>query len=107
MSRATRCLKRLEKPNGDIVCAVIVVSVTREVAYDLEVLCKAGNRVADDFDFRVLDGGETIDNVAEACDTCCKCAANIGIDEGHFGGFVVVLVVHVVNQVQRIHVQVC
>ena len=44
--------------------------------------------------------------MAEACDTRCKRTANVCIDEGHFGSFVVVLVVHVVDQVERIHVQV-
>ena len=42
--------------------------------------------------------------MAEACDTRSKRTADIGIDEGHFGSFVVVLVVHVVDEVQRIHV---
>ena len=98
--------ERLEEPNGDIVGTVVVVSIAREVAFDLEVLRKAGSRVADDLHLGVLDGRKAIDNVAEACDTRCKSAADIGVDEGHFGGFVVVLVVHVMNQVQRIHVQV-
>lgn len=98
--------ERLEEPNGDIVCAVVVVSITREVAFDLEVLSEAGSRIADDLDLGVLDCRKGVDNVAEACDTRCKRTANVGIDESHFGSFVVVLVVHVVDQVERVHVQV-
>ena len=98
--------ERLEEPNGDIVGAVVVVSVTREVAFNLEVLCKTCSRIADNFYLGVLDCAQAIDNVAEPCDTRSERAADVGVDESHFGGFVVILVVHVVNQVQRIHVQV-
>ena len=47
--------ERLEEPNGDIVCAVVVISITREVAFDLEVLSEAGSRVTDDLDLGILD----------------------------------------------------
>ena len=45
--------------------------------------------------------------MAESCDTRCKRATHVGIDKGKFSGFVVVLVVHVVDQVQRVHVDTC
>ena len=99
--------ERLQEPHGNVVGAVVVVSVTREVAFNLEVLRKAGFLVADDLHLRVLHGAEAVDHVAEACDAGRERAAHVGIDERHLGGLVVVLVVHVVNQVQRVHVQAC
>ena len=95
-----------EQPACDIVCAIVVVSVAGEVALDLVVDCETVF-IADDGHLCVLDCGEGVDGVGESGDTGCEGAADIGIDERHFGGLVVVLVVHVVNQVERIHVQAC
>jgi len=45
--------------------------------------------------------------MAEAGNTGGKGAAHIGIDQGHFSRLIVVLVVHVLDQVQHIDVQAC
>ena len=90
--------------NGDVIGAVIIVAVLREIALDL-VIGDEALLIADALDLGVLDGGQRVDHMAEARDAGGKSAADIGIDEGHLGGFVVVLVVHILDQVQDVDVQ--
>ena len=41
----------------------------------------------------------------ESCDTCCKCTTYIGIDQCHLRCFIVVFVMHVLDQVQYVYIQ--
>ena len=43
----------------------------------------------------------------EACNTGCKGAAYIGINQSHLSSFIVVLVMHVLNQVQDVDIKSC
>ena len=93
-----------QQPDADLVGAVIVVAILREVALDLEAGGKT-HLVAHDLDLGVLDGAQGVDDVGEAGDTGGEGAADIGVDEGHLSLFVVVLVVHILDEVQHVDVQ--
>ena len=41
----------------------------------------------------------------ESCDTCCKCTSYICIDQCHLSCFVVILIMHVVDHVQCVNIQ--
>ena len=100
------CNKVFKQPYGNFICAVVVVSVAREVAFNLKVRCKTGFRIADCGYFCIFDCGKRINYMAESCNSGCKCAAYIGIDERKLGSFVIIFVVHIVNEIKRIHVNV-
>ncbi len=96
--------ERLEQPDGDVVDAVVVVAVLGEVTLDL-VVDDDALLVADGLDLGVLHGRDGVDDVGEARDAGREGAADVGVDEGHLGGLVVVLVVHVLDEVQDVDVQ--
>ena len=88
---------------GDLVHAVIVVAVLGEVALDLVVGHEAG-LVADDLDLRVLDCGEGVGDDGEARDARGEPAVDVLVVQGHLQALVAVLVVHVVNDVEGVDV---
>ena len=88
---------------GEDVDAVVVVAVLGEVALDLEVDDDA-LLVANGMNLRVLDGGQGIGDNGEACDTGSEPAVNVLVVQGHLDALVAVLVMHVVDDVQRVHV---
>ena len=90
--------------DGDVIGAVIIVAVLREVALDL-VIGDEALLVADALDLGVLDGGQGVDHMAEAGNTGRKGAADIGVDQGHLGSLIVVLVVHILDEVQDVDIQ--
>ena len=90
--------------DGDVIGAVIIVAVLREVALDL-VIGDEALLVADALDLGVLDGGQRVDHMAEARNAGGKGAADIGVDQGHLGSLVVVLVVHILDEVQDVDIQ--
>ena len=92
----------LEHPFRDLVRTVVVVAIAREVALDLVVHDDAV--VVDRLYLRILDRGQRVDDVREARDARCERAAHIRVDECHLRRFVVILVVHVLDDVQRVHV---
>ena len=93
----------LQKPARDVVGSVVVVAVAREVALDLVVDDVAALAV-DGTHARILDGGERIDDVREARDARREGAAHVGVDERHFRRFVIIFIVHVLDEVQRVHI---
>ena len=93
----------LEQPHADLVGAVIVVAVLGEVTLGL----KAGGKavfIAHHLHLGVFDGAQGVDDVGEACNAGGKGAAHIGVDECHLGFLVVVLVVHILDEVQHVDV---
>ena len=60
--------------------------------------------IAYDADFAVLHGSDRVRHDGDACNACSARALHISVMEGHFEGFVVILVVHVVDNLQRIHI---
>ena len=107
----------LEKPLCNFVCAVIILAVAWEVAFNLEVVSHVRSKdslallvrnvdvAAENLYLCVLDCREGVNNVAESCNTCCKCAADVCVDECELSCFVVVLVVHVVDCVECVYIQ--
>ena len=93
--------ERLEQPDSDGVGTLVVVAVAREVAFDLVVDDQTAI-VADRLNLGVLDSAEGIYNVGEARDTCREGAAGVGVDESHLSRLVVVLVVHIVNEIEGV-----
>ena len=94
----------LQQPLGDVVRTVVVVAVLRELALGLVVVNHAGF-VADSGDLGILQRADGVNAVREASDTGREGALHMGIDQRHFSRFVVVLVVHVVDQVQHVDIQ--
>ena len=95
-----------QQPHADLIGTVVIVAVLGEVALHLIAGGQAG-LVAHDLDLGVLDGAQGVDDVGEACNAGGKGAAHIGVDQGHLGFLVVVLVVHILDQVQHVDVQAC
>ena len=92
-----------EQPYGDIISTVVVVAVAGEVTLDLEV-SNDTVFVTNALNLCILDSGQGIYNVREACDTSCECTSYVGIDKSHLGSLVVVLIVHVVDKVQSVYI---
>ena len=96
--------ERLEQPDGHVVGTVVVVAVLGEVALDL-VVDDDALLVTDGLDLGVLDGAEGVDDVREARDARGEGTTDVGVDEGHLLGLVVVLVVHVLDEVEDVDVE--
>ena len=60
--------------------------------------------VADDAHLAILHGSQRVGHDRESGDTGGTGADDVAIDEGHLIGFIVILVVHIVDNLQRIHV---
>ena len=88
----------------DVVNAVVVVAVFREVAGRLKVYDDAV--LADYFDFRVLDRGQGVSHDGQTCNARCEVALHIPVVQSHLSPLIAVLVVHVVDDVQRVHIDV-
>ena len=95
----------LEQPHCDLVRALVVVAVLGEVALDL-VVDNNTLLVADGLDLGVLDSADRVDNMGEAGDARSEGAADVGVDECHLGSLIVVLVVHVLDEVEDVDVKV-
>ena len=95
----------LQQPLGDVVRAVVVVAVLGEIAHGLKAGDHAVILVADGAHLGVLQRADGVHTVGEACDAGGEGAAHIGVDQRHLSGFVVVFVVHVVDEVQRVDIQ--
>ena len=95
----------LQQPYSDLVCTVVIVAVAGEVAGGLVVNHNAV-LVADGLNLSVLDGAQGVYHVGEAGNTGSKGSAYIGINQSHLGSFVVILIMHVLDQVQHIHIQI-
>ena len=95
--------KRLQQPYRDLIGAVVIVAIAREVAFGLEAEREA-RFVADDVHLGVLDGADGVYHMAKACDTRSERATHIGVDQCQLSGLVEVFVVHVVDHIQRVHI---
>ena len=97
--------KGAQQPHTDLVGPVVVVSVSREIALDLVIL---GNAVlvTDNLYLGVLDGGQGVDHVGKSRDTGGKGTFQIRIHQRKLRCLVIIFVMHVLDQVQRIHIQI-
>ena len=88
---------------SDLVDAVVVVTVLGELTLGLEVDDDA-ILVADGVDLGVLDGGQGVSHDGKASDARSEPAVHVLVVQSHLNALVAVLVVHVVNDVQRVDV---
>ena len=95
-----------QQPDCDIVCTVIIVTVSREFAFCLEINYHTVF-VTDCFYFCVFDCAQRVYYVRETSDTGCECTSYVSIDQSHLCCFVVIFVMHVVDHVQSIYIQFC
>ena len=93
----------LKQPDGNRVGALVVVAVAGEIAFGFIVLGESC-LVSHDVYLRILDGADGIHDVTEACDARCERPAHVGVDKCHLCCLVEVLVVHVMDEVERFHV---
>ncbi len=91
---------------SDLIYAVVVVAIFRELAGCLEVNDDAV-LVSDRLNLRVLDSGKGVSHDGETCNTCCEITLNISVMESHLCSLIAVFVMHVVDDVQCIYIHVC
>ena len=96
----------LQQPDRDVIRTVVIVSIAREVTLDL-IVDHEPCLVADRLDLCILDRRDGIHDMGEPGDTGCECSSDIGIDECHLGCLIVVLVMHVLDQVQDVDIESC
>ena len=87
----------------DLIDTVVVVAVLGEVALDLVIGNKAG-LIANDLDLGVLDGGKRVGHDGETGNAGGKPTMDVLVMQGHLQALVAVLIMHVVNDVERIHI---
>ena len=95
----------LQHPYCHLVGAVVIITVTGEVALSHIVYIEA-SLITDDFHLGILHGTDRVDHMREAGNTRSKGTAHISIDKGHLSCLIEVLVVHIVDEVQRVHINV-
>ena len=93
-----------QKSCCDLVCSVIIITITWEVTLNLEICCNAVF-IADSFNFCIFDSGQGVYYMRESCDTCCERTLNLCIDQSHLCSFIVVFIMHVVDHVQCSDIQ--
>ena len=88
----------------DLICSVIIVTITWEVTFYDEVCCDSVF-ITNSFNFCIFDSGQGVYYVRESCDTSCERTVNLCIDQSHLCCFIVVFVMHVVDHVQCSNIQ--
>ncbi len=88
---------------GDVVGAIVVVAEAGKLPVDLEVDDQALG-VAHRLDLCVLDRRQAVGGVREASDAAGERPQHVAIVQRHLDRFVAILVVHVVDAVQRVDV---
>ena len=88
----------------DIVYAVIVVAVFREVAFG-SVVHDDAVFVSDRIYLRIFDRGEGVSRNGEARNAECHQTLEFGVQERHLRAFVIISVVHEMNDVHDVDVQ--
>ena len=91
---------------SNLIYAVVVVTVFRELAGGLEVNNDAV-LISDGLNLRILDSGKGVSHDGETCNTCCEVTLNVSVMESHLCSLIAVLVMHVVDDVQCIYIHVC
>ena len=91
---------------SDLVYAVIIVAVFREVAGGLEVYDNAVF-VADGLNLCVLDSGKGVSHDGKTCYTGSKITLNVSVMKRHLCPFIAVFVMHIVDNIQGVYINVC
>ena len=90
-----------------LVCLVAVVTEWYILSLLYLIVDSKTALVADDADAAVLHCSNRVGNDRHTCDTCSTCTFYIAIVKRHLESLVVVLVVHVVDDLQSIDVSLC
>ena len=98
--------KGLYQPYGELVDAVVVVAVFGVVALYPEVGDDAV-LVADGVNLCILYCRERIGRARKSRNASCEEAVHLCVVQGHLERLVAVFIVHVVNDVERVHIQPC
>ena len=93
-----------KKPYTNLIGTLIIVTVTWEVSLCLKSYYNT-IFITNSLNFCVLNCTQRVNYMRESCDTGCECTAYIGINKSHLSSFVIIFIMHILNQVQRIHVQ--
>ena len=89
--------------NSDLVDTVVIVTERRKVALGL-VVDNEAVFITDRLDLGVFDGGQRVGRNGETGNTAGDGAQDVCVVQCHLDAFVGVLVMHVVNAVEGIHV---
>ena len=97
-------MERFDNVNGDPVDAVVVVSVFREIAFRDEFRGKS-RFVQNRMHFRIFDRGETVRQNGKSGDAAGHRPDDLLVMQRHFNAFIAVFVVHVMDDVQGVDVE--
>ena len=96
----------LQKPYSEFICSRIIVTILRELAFCLEVN-SASLLVTDNLNLSIFNSGQRVSYVRKTCNTSCECSSYICIDQSHLSCFIVIFIMHIMNQVQDVYIQSC
>ena len=105
MTTADLVKERTQKPCCDLIYTRIVISITWEISLNLEIFCDSFF-ITDDLNFCIFDCTEGIYNMRESCNTGCERTLAVIIDERHLSSLIIIFIMHVMDQVQYIHINV-
>ena len=92
--------------HGYLVYPVVVVSIAREFAFNVETFGKTDFVTVCGY-FCIFNRRQRIGCNRQSCRSVCQIDTGIGIDKCHLRFFVIVFVVHVMNDVHRFVVHAC
>ena len=95
-----------KKPYTNLIGTLIIVTVTWEVSLCLKSYYNT-IFITNCLNFCVLNCTQRVNYMRESCNTGCECTAYIGINKSHLSSFVVIFIMHILNQVQNIYIQTC
>ena len=104
MTALNQLQEGLEQPAADLIRTIVVIAVAREIPL-CDVVHHNAGFVTHGLDLGVLNGAQRVHHMREARNTGSKSAAHISINQRHLGRFIIILIVHILNQIQRIHIQ--
>ena len=91
---------------GDLICPVIIVSVFGEISFDLKINSDS-LFIADRLYSGILNGGERVRHNGKSGDSSGEPAAYFLVMERHLQAFIAVFVMHVMDDVQSVHIDTC
>ena len=91
---------------GNGVHSVVIISVFGEIPCCFEVHYNAGF-VPDGFHFGVFDSGQGIGHYGKAGNAGCEIPADIPVMKGHLRPFITVFIMHIVDDIQGVHINAC
>ncbi|MNN16221.1 hypothetical protein D3C81_1293550 [compost metagenome] len=88
----------------NLIDTVVVITVAREFSLDLKINSNTV-LVTNRFHFGIFNGTQGVSRNGKSCDTASHCAQNITVMQRHFNPFIAIFIMHIVNDVERIHIE--